>query len=146
MLLNRMMSGYSPVAQLEGEMSKLFESFFEDLPAVRSYAAGYPAMNTWEDGGAAYVEAELPGMNMDDVEIFVRGSDVTISGERKMAEPENASWHRRERSQGKFTRSLSLPWEIDADRVEATLRDGVLSVKLPKCESCKPKKIEVRAS
>src|SRR4051812_17898348 len=113
MLLNRMMSGsYSPFAQLEGEMDQLFEGFFKDLPAARSYAAGYPALNTWEDGDAAYVEAELPGMSLDDLEIYVRGSDVTISGERKMAQPENASWHRRERSQGKFSRSLSLPWEI----------------------------------
>jgi len=146
MLLNRMMSGYSPFTQLEGEMNRLFENFFEDLPAGRSYAAGYPALNTWEDGDAAYVEAELPGMSLGDLEIFVRGNDVTISGERKMAEPENASWHRRERSQGKFSRSLSLPWEIDADRVEATLRNGVLSVKLPKCEACKPKRIEISAS
>ena len=143
MLLNRMMNEFAPLMQLRGEMDRLFENFFEDMPMSRPYATGYPALNTWEDSDAAYVEAELPGMSMEDVEIYVSGKDVTIGGERKIAEPDGANWHRRERSQGKFSRTLSLPWEIDAERVEATLRDGVLSVKLPKCESCKPKKVKV---
>jgi HSP20 family protein len=143
MLLNRMMSDFAPLVQLRGEVNRLFENFFEDLPASRTYGSAYPALNTWEDGDNAYLEAELPGMSMDDVEIYVTGNEVTIGGERKLGQPEGASWHRRERSQGRFSRTLSLPWEIDADHVEATLRDGVLSVKLPKCESCKPKKVKV---
>ena len=143
MLMNRLMTDFGPLTQLQGEVNRLFESFFEDLPAQRAYAAGYPALNTWEDGDAAWVEAELPGMNMDDVEIYVTGRELTIGGERKIAQPDGASWHRRERSQGRFNRTLTLPWDVDADRVEATLRDGVLTVKLPKCESCKPKKVKV---
>jgi len=143
MLLNRMMNDFAPLMQLQGQMNRLFENVFEDLPAVRPYAAGYPALNTWEDGDNAYLEAELPGLSMDEVEIYVTGNEVRMGGERKIAEPEGASWHRRERSQGRFSRTLTLPWEIDADRVEATLRDGVLSVRLPKCESCKPRKVKV---
>jgi HSP20 family protein len=134
-----------PVLRLHGEMNRLFESFFEDAPALatRPYARGWPALNTWEDGDAAWVEAELPGLAMDDVEVLVSGSDVTINGERRIAAPDNAAWHRRERSQGRFSRTLSLPWEIDADKVEARLQDGVLTVRLPKCETCKPKKVKV---
>jgi HSP20 family protein len=143
MLANRMMPDFSPLLHLRGEMNRLFENFFEDLPASRSFGNAYPALNTWEDGDYAYIEAELPGMSMNDVEIYVSGSEVTIGGERKLDQPAGASWHRRERSQGRFSRTLTLPWEIDAERVQATLRNGVLSVKLPKCESCKPKKVKV---
>ena len=127
------------------EMNRLLEGFFEEGPSpeLRPYGAAYPAMNTWEDGDGAYVEAELPGLGMDDIEVLVSGSDVTISGGRKIDAAEGASWLRRERSQGRFTRTLSLPWEIDADKVEARLRDGVLTVRLPRCEACKPKKIKV---
>ena len=132
-----------PILRLHGEMNRLFESFFDDAPAARPYARGWPALNTWEDGDAAWVEAELPGLGMEDVEVLVSGSDVTINGERRLAAPENAAWHRRERSQGRFSRTLSLPWEIDADNVEARLQDGVLTVRLPRCETCKPKKVKV---
>jgi len=136
-----------PILRLHGEMNRLFESFFEDAPApsraTRPYASGWPALNTWEDGDAAWVEAELPGLAIEDVEVLVSGGEVTINGERKIAAPENAAWHRRERSQGRFSRTLSLPWEIDADKVEARLQDGVLTVRLPKCEACKPKKVKV---
>ena len=134
---------FAPLLRLHGEMDRMFEDFFEGAPASRRYGAAYPALNTWEDGDAAWVEAELPGLAMEDVEVLVSGSDVTINGERKIAAPENAAWHRRERSQGKFSRTLSLPWEIDAEKVEARLRDGVLTVRLPKCETCKPKKVKV---
>ena len=133
----------SPLLRLHGEMNRLFENFFEDAPASRPYAQGWPAMNTWSDGDAAWVEAELPGLEMDDVEVYVSGDELTISGERKIRDPANGQWHRRERSQGRFSRTLSLPWEIDADKVEARLRDGVLTVRLPKCENCKPKKVKV---
>jgi HSP20 family protein len=138
-----MTSDFSPLMQLQGQMNRLFENFFEDMPTARQYATAYPALNTWEDGDNAYVEAELPGLTMDDLEIYVTGNELRIGGERKLAEAEGASWHRRERSQGRFSRTLTLPWEIDADKVEASLKDGVLTVKLPKCESCKPRKVKV---
>ena len=136
-------SAVAPLLRLHNDMNRLFEGFFEDLPDVRPYGAAYPALNTWEDGDSAYVEAELPGLGMDDVEIFVSGNEVTINGQRKIEAADGANWHRRERAQGKFSRMLSLPWEIDADKVEAKLQDGVLTVRLPKCESCKPKKVKV---
>jgi len=133
--------------RLHGQMNRLFENFFEDMPATRPYGTGYPALNTWEDGEHAYVEAELPGLSLEDVEVYVSGDEVTIGGERKIpAASADAAWHRRERAQGRFTRTLTLPWEVDADKVEATLRDGVLLVKLPKCESCRPKRVKVQTA
>ena len=136
-------SGFAPLMRLHNEMNRLFESVFDDLPAGRPYAAGWPALNTWEDGDNAYVEAELPGLSMDDLEVYVTGDQLTIRGERKIADPQDGSWHRRERSQGRFSRTVALPWEIDPDHVEAKLQDGVLTVRLPKCEACKPKKVKV---
>jgi len=134
---------FSPLARLHNDVNRLFESFFEDRPDARPYGAGYPALNTWEDGDSAWLEAELPGLSMDDIEVFVSGNEVTINGRRKIEAAGGAAWHRRERAQGEFSRTLSLPWEIDADKVEARLRNGVLTVRLPKCESCKPKKVKV---
>ena len=133
----------SPLFKLHNEMNRMFEGFFEDLPATRPYGAGYPGLNAWEEGDDAYVEAELPGMGMEDVEVLVSGNELTINGERKIEAADGANWHRRERSQGRFSRTLTLPWEIAADKVEAKLADGVLTVRLPRCESCKPKKVKV---
>ena len=153
-MLGRMTSDYGmglgngfaaggPLLRLHGEMNRLLESFFEDLPTSRPYARRWPALNTWEDADAAWVEAELPGMSMDDLEIYVSGDALTVAGERKIADPQGGQWHRRERAQGRFSRTVSLPWQIDADKVEAKLQDGVLTVRLPKCDNCKPKKVKV---
>ncbi len=148
-MLTRMTNGFglggplSPLLRWPGEMNRLFEEFFQDMPALRPYGTGFPALNSWEDGDAAYLEAELPGLGMEDVEVLVSGNEVTINGRRKIDAPEGASWHRRERSQGEFSRSLTLPWQIDADKVEARLQDGVLTVTRPKSESHKPKRVKV---
>jgi len=142
-MLARSMNSLAPLMAWSQGMNRLLESFFDDMPTSRGYATGYPGMNLWSDGDTAYVEAELPGMTLDDLEVLVAGNELTISGQRKIEPPQNAQYHRRERASGQFTRSLTLPWEIDADKVEATLRDGVLSVRLPKAESAKPKKVKV---
>jgi len=129
--------------QLHSQMNRWMENFFEDSPAVRPYGAAYPALNTWQDGDNAWIEAELPGLAMEDLEVLVKGGEVTIAGERKLGEPQGANWHRRERSHGRFSRTLTLPWDVDADKVTATLRDGVLTVQLPKAERAKPRKVKV---
>jgi len=138
-----MLTGFAPLLRLQDEMNRLFEDFTQEMPLARPYSQSYPALNLWQDGDCAYIEAELPGLTMNDVEVLVMGNEVTIHGQRKIEEPANASWHRRERSQGQFSRTMTLPWEVEADKVEARLHDGVLTVKLPKCESCKPRKINV---
>jgi len=142
-MFTRMRSEFAPLMRLQDEMNHLFESVFDDTPAMRGYGTRYPGVNLWEDGENAFVEAELPGLSLDDVEVSVTGGEVTISGERQMAAAENAAYRRRERASGRFSRTVTLPWEIDADKVEAGFHDGVLTVKLPKCESCKPRKVKV---
>lgn len=148
-MLTRMTNGFglggtlSPLLRLPDDMNRLFEEFFEDMPSLRPYGRSFPALNSWEDGDAAYVEAELPGLGMGDIEVLVSGNDVTINGRRTIASPEGATWHRRERSHGEFSRMVTLPWAVDADKVEAKFRDGVLTVTLPKSETHKPKRVKV---
>lgn len=142
-MLARMMNDWMPLTRLQHEMNRLFEDFFQDMPVDRGYATGYPGVNLWEDGEAAYLEAELPGLSMEDIEVLVTGNEVTINGERKIAGVENASYHRRERGTGRFSRTLTLPWEIDPEKVQAKLHDGVLTVTLPKSETARPKKVKV---
>jgi len=145
-MLTRMMNDFAPLFRLHDEMNRWTEGFFDDAPAARRYGAAYPALNTWEDGDNAWVEAELPGLGLDDIEVLVNGGEVTINGERKLGEPQGATWHRRERSHGRFSRTLTLPWDVDADKVQATLRDGVLTVQLPKAETAKPRKVKVMSA
>jgi HSP20 family protein len=104
----------------------------------------FPAVNITEDKDRYYVRAELPGMKAEDIELQVTGRNLSISGERQIQpEGENARYHRREREGGKFSRMLGLPGDIDADRVEAEMTNGVLTVAIGKSEAAKPKQITV---
>lgn len=141
-----MLTAFAPLLRLQEEVNRLFEDFTQDIPPTRPFGQSYPAINLWHDGDAAYLEAELSGLTMNDIEILVMGNELTIKGRRKIEAPEDAAWLRRERSHGDFSRTLTLPWEIDPEKVEAKLQDGVLTVKLPKCESCKPRRITVQAA
>lgn len=143
----RRLNSVSPVAQLRNEMDWLVQDFFgRGSRPVTPTAAGFPPLNVWEDGESLYAEAELPGVKSEDLEISVMAGDLTIQGRRSTSAGEGVAFHRQERGAGQFNRVVRLPYEVDAQRVEANLRDGVLLVKLPKAESAKPKKIAIRAS
>ena len=130
-----------PLSRLRQELERAFDDL--ELPAFRAVGAGYPALNTWEDDDDAYVEAELPGVATEAIDVSVTGNELIIRGKREVDEPADVQWHRRERAGGAFARTLALPWDINADAVEARLQDGVLVVKLPKAESAKPRKVKV---
>lgn len=107
----------------------------------------HPAINLWEDDDNLFVETEVPGLELGDLEIFVNGGDqLTIQGERKQPNGKIGSWHRQECSYGKFSRMVRLPSDVDADRVAAEFVDGVLSLTLPKKEEARPRRIEVTAN
>jgi len=136
---------WSTVDRLHREMNQLFDSFAPANQQWPAFAVAYPAFNIWEDDEAVYAEAELPGMEMNDLEIYVTGGNqLTVRGERKAPQWEQSTWHRRERGFGTFSRTIPLPVAVDADRVEATLTNGVLRLRLPRCEAAKPRKIAVR--
>ena len=143
----RRTSDLFPLMRLQDDIGDVFGSLVEDAISARGYGASYPGVNVWEDGDAAFIEAELPGMSMQDVEVDVIADEVTIRGERKIEDPPpNGVYRRRERPQGCFSRTIGLPWEVDAEHVEARLQDGVLTVRLPKSPAAKPRKIPVQAA
>ena len=110
-------------------------------------AGVFPLVNVTEDPDNYYVRAELPGVKTDELDISVTGETLTLSGERKLPEEsEKASYHRREREAGSFSRVISLPARLDVDKVKALAEDGVLTVVLPKAESAKPRQITVKSS
>jgi len=139
-----------PISQLRDEMGRLFEDFTTNWPAALRFGGlrggTFPALNLWEDENRVFAEAELPGLKLGDLDINVLGNELTIRGERQDAHRETAMSHRRERGLGSFTRVVRLPVEIDAEQVEATLKNGVLTIAMPKAERAKPRKIEVKAA
>jgi HSP20 family protein len=137
---------FSPVSnvlqQFQGEINRLFDRWGNE-PAQGGVA---PLINAWEDGETLVLEAELPGLELGDLEIYVSGGNqLTIKGQRKAPTVNKGLWHRQERVFGPFSRTLSLPYAVDADKVEARLENGVLTVRLAKHESARPRKINVKA-
>lgn len=139
----------SDINRLHREMNRLFGRFggSDDRPSVPRLAGAYPAMNAWENDNNLFVEMELPGMVMEDLGIYVNGDNtLTIKGERKNPTIENVTWHRKERSFGSFSRTVTLPVAVDADKVDAKFSSGVLTITLPKREEAKPRRIEVKSN
>ena len=134
---------FGDVTRFQDEFQRMFGRNVFGVP--RFVAAG-PAMNVWADEQAVYVEVDLPGVDVDKLDISVtEGNKLTIQGERPVLELPNAVWHRQERGTGTFTRSLTLPTMVDADKVEAKFENGVLQLTLPRAEAAKPRKIAVKA-
>ena len=107
-------------------------------------ARGWPAVNLMEDGERLVAEAEAPGLTMEDLEILVVGDELTLKGHRRPMSDREVTFHRRERGTGEFARVITLPMAVDADKVEAVLKEGVLTITLPKAEAAKPRKITVK--
>jgi HSP20 family protein len=108
-------------------------------------AGVFPLTNITEDGKNFYVRAELPGMQSNDLNIQVTSNGISISGERKIPEEgNNVKYHRREREAGKFSRLINLSGDIDINKVDAVLKNGILTVKIPKAEAVKPRQITVK--
>jgi HSP20 family protein len=131
------------VDRLQREMNRLFENF------DRAFAptAHFPAVNLWLNEEGAVVTAELPGVDVKDLEINVVGQTLTIFGERKPeAVDKDAVYHRQERGFGKFTRMVELPFGVDASKIQAVLENGILKVLLPRAEQDRPRKITVKTN
>ena len=133
-------------------MQKTFEYMNRLMQSIESAAEApavdfVPAVNTREADDAYYIEVDLPGVKKEDINIDVKDNILTISGERKVEEERKEDdFYRVESVYGKFERSFSLPEDVDADKIEAEAKDGVLTVKIPKAQSVEkaPKKIEIK--
>ena len=109
--------------------------------------AEYPPVNMWQDADGAMLTAELPGVSPEDLDISVVHNTLTLRGSRTPPALEKGeAYHRQERWHGRFVRSLELPFRVSSNKVEAGFQDGVLSIKVPRAEEDKPKKIAVQAS
>lgn len=134
---------WQEVERLQREMNRLMESF---SPRRVQAAPSFPAMNLWVSEEGLIITAEVPGIKPEDIDISVVNDLLTISGERTPEQvEENVRYHRRERGCGKFARSIQLPFAVDANKVEASFENGVITINLPRKEEEKPKKIKVVA-
>jgi len=141
--------GWSPFDQLTNlrdEINRLFE-----VPSTNGTSGGLnnwgPALDLYEDKENLLLRAELPGLKKEDIEISLHEGTVTISGERRNEKNyEGGQASRQERLFGRFTRSLVLPKNVDAGKVKASYKDGILVVTLPKTEDAKPRQIEIQTN
>ena len=102
-------------------------------------------MNISQDDNSFYIRAEVPGIKPAEISISALRNRVSISGRREIPrEHERVSYHRKERPEGSFDRTVTLPAEVDAERVEARYADGILTLALPKAEQAKPRQITVK--
>lgn len=139
-------SVWSEMNRVQREMERYFERNGANGPRQLA-AATYPALNLWEDNDNLFVEAELPGLELDDLEIYVNGDNqLTIKGERKRPVVDGGTWHRQERGYGTFNRLIELPQEVNPDKVTAEFKSGVLTIALPKREEIKPRRIQVKVN
>jgi HSP20 family protein len=132
---------------LQGEMNRLFSTFF-DSPTKAGGNGGsrrwIPSMDLVETQDHFVLKADLPGMSENEVNIELENNVLTISGERKTEhEEQHEGYYRLERATGTFSRALTLPEGIDADAVTAAFDNGVLTVRIPKPEQAKPRKVKI---
>jgi HSP20 family protein len=129
---------------LQGDMNRLFDRFFEGRPPTGASRRWIPAMDLVETDDHLVLRGDLPGMTEDDVDIEIKDGMLTVSGERKADHEEKGEgYHRVERAFGSFSRSLSLPQGIDAEKVEAKFDNGVLEVRIPKPAEAKPTRVQI---
>jgi len=129
--------------QLQREMNRLFDA--TSRGSVFN-PPSYPAINIWTNEEGQLISAEMPGINPDDIDIDVTGDALSISGERKPDEVgEEVRYHRRERTNGSFSRTIQLPFMVDTTKVEANFKNGILMISLPRAEADKPKKITIKS-
>jgi HSP20 family protein len=111
------------------------------LGAGPSGGGSYPPLNVFRQGDDIVVIAEVPGVRKSDLQIEVKGRTIRIAGAKSVGYGEKTSIHRRERLAGRFDRAITLPVEIEADKVKAECRDGILALYLPRAETDKPRAI-----
>ena len=137
-------SSFSDFDQIRREMLRLLDTSSAD-DAPEPAAGVFPPMNITQDDDNFYLWAEVPGIKPAELSISALRNRVSIAGKREIPrEHERVSYHRKERPEGAFNRAVTLPTEVDAERVDARYADGILTLKLPKAEQAKPRQISVK--
>jgi HSP20 family protein len=141
-----MVMGYAdPFETLFAFQRALENRLSSDWLGTTTAAMGtYPPINVFQQGDDLVAIVELPGVNKGDLNIQAKENTIRIAGQKTIDYPENVSLHRRERLSGVFDRTLSVPMQIDPDRIQAEYKDGLLALFIPRAEKDKPRTIEVR--
>lgn len=132
---------FEAMLNFQRSLDSLRDSGWFDLsPSGRG---AFPPLNVFAKGDDIVVIAEAPGVHKADLTVEAKGNTVRVSGTKTIAYGERTSLHRRERAEGRFDRTITLPVEVDPDRIKAEFRDGVLALYLPRAESAKPRTIAI---
>jgi HSP20 family protein len=135
---------FNELDRMRHQMERLFSNL-SDARFPRVQAGVFPAINLTENKDNYFVRAELPGVKAENLDIQATGNGLSIAGERKIqSEDDGVKYHRRERESGSFARMISLPGEINSNKVDAKLSNGILTIVVPKAEIAKPKQITVK--
>lgn len=129
------------------ELRRNFERAYredEAFPFERS--GGWPRLSLWDEGSQLVLKADVPGLTEKDVQLQLTQDVLTVSGERRSDAPEGHSVHRQERLPARFSRSFTLPVKVDGAAIAASLKDGVLTVTMPKAPESQPRQISVKAA
>lgn len=141
------MTTWDPFREMEAVLDRYRPNRTPAKHEEMATADWYPSVDVSETERAFHIHAELPGIKKEDIKVNVHDGVLTLSGKREAKKEEQGKkYHRIERSYGSFSRSFSLPENVEADNVEATFQDGVLEVDLIKSEKEKPKKIEIKVT
>lgn len=137
-------NGWTGLSDMFDQMNRLQRQMDRLLERGSAGPLQFPPVNIYANADGAMITAELPGVDPGNLDISAMQNTLTIKGERSIAQPaEGQTWHRRERREGQFARTIQLPFAIDPDSVIASCRDGVLEVRVARPEETKPRKIAV---
>jgi HSP20 family protein len=139
-----MIGRYDPFEALF-EFQRALESRLESdwLRGATAGTGAFPPINVFQQGDDLVAILELPGIDKDDLQLEAKNNTIRISGRKEIGYDEGTSVHRRERHSGTFDRTLTVPIQVDADRVKAEYRDGVLALFIPRADSDKPRSISI---
>jgi len=144
--INPELTAASNLGGMRDAFGRLFDLAFPTRSA-ESFGDWTPALDAQEDKDKYVVSLELPGLRKEDINVSVHDGVLTVSGERKSEKTlKDGTIHRNERFYGKFSRSVSLPAVVRADKVSAAYTDGVLTVEIPKAEEAKPRTVEIKVA
>lgn len=138
---NSLLDSFKEMERFQRQLNRLFYNGLEGR------VGEFPPVNISATNDGCIVTAEIPGVEADNIDISVVNETLTITGERQSENlEESETYHRKERLFGKFARSVELPFQIEADKVEANFANGVLTIKLPRAEAEKPRKISISSN
>jgi HSP20 family protein len=132
--------------RMRNQMDNIWKAMRGGVHHIReNYTGVFPLINISEDDDTLFFTAELPGIKVEDLELIIKGDALSLKGEKKIeSRPEEVHFYRRERAEGVFRRSLTLPYRVDPDKAEAVFKNGVLTITIPKAPEAKGWQVSVK--